>query len=103
MKEKDVLKRVNILIPESMYEEIVNNRNLKLSSTVREALEDSLAEHKITFTVSDETKSLYHKIYDCCDCSDADLEPFLRKGLRDYLDHEIKAKVSELEELRDRL
>ena len=103
VKDKEVLKRVNILIPESMYNEIVINRNMKLSSTVRESLEDSLADHKVTFSVSPETKSLYHQIYDRCDCKDSEIEPFFRKGLRDFLDHVIKAKVSELEEIRDRL
>ena len=96
------LKRVNILIPEEIYNEIVINRNLKLSGTVREALEDSLAEHKITLSVSQETKEIYQEIFSQCLCSDSDIEPYLRKCLEEFLDGEIKKKISKLEQIKNK-
>jgi hypothetical protein len=96
-------KRVNILIPEELYEEIVVKRKWKLSGTVREALDDVISQEKIIFSVSPETKDLYHQIFSESDCMDRDLEPYVRDALAQYLEHVIHKKVGALSDLKEKL
>lgn len=91
------------MIPEHMYNEIVKERGWKLSSTIREALEDSLNMHKITLSVSSDTKELYQHIFNYSDACDTDIEPFLRKALKEFIDAYMSKKFAALNELKERL
>ena len=101
--KKTKLKRVNILIPESMYEQIVKERGWQLSGTVREALEDILSSYKVTISVSEETRDLYQSIFNETHFSDTDFEPFFREALGKFLESAIDRKVQNLKELQGRL
>lgn len=102
-KAKVKNRRVNILIPDALYHEIVVKRKWKLSGTIREALDDVVSQEKIIFSVSPETKDLYHQIFSNSDCLDSDLEPYLRIALGQYLEQVINSKVGALSDLREKL
>ena len=101
--EKEKIKRVNITIPESYYNEIVKKRKWKLSGTIREALEDSLSQDKIILSVSKETKELYHQIFNKSHYSDQEIEVYFRKALKSLLDDFIDETNKDLIELRKKL
>ena len=72
LDKKETLKRVNIMLPETMYNEIVRKRKQKLSGTI--VLEDALSDETVTLSVSTETKALYHEIFNKRQCTDKDIE-----------------------------
>jgi hypothetical protein len=83
------LKRISLLIREEQYERI-GQLGLNLSGLVRDLLDDYLSEHKITLSVTEETRALYDRIVANTGSSDADVERYLKESLGRMLDDKIK-------------
>lgn len=78
------------MIKEDQYKEIVDS-GLNLSGLVRDLLDDHFSEHKITLSVSEETRKLYDLIVSNTGSTDEDVEKYLKSTLKLLLDDRIKA------------
>ena len=95
----DGQKRVNFLIPEKEYEELLKNTEANISTILRELIRDFLSPHKLTLKVSEHTKSLYDILSASEKAADQAVEPFLREGMKKLLDKRIR----DLEKLKKQL
>lgn len=91
------LKRISLLLREEQYQAL-SERGLNVSGLIRDLLDDHLSEHKITLSVSEETRSLYDKIVANTGSTDQDVERYLRDALSAML----KDKILEMQDLQDR-
>ena len=84
------LKRISLMIREDQYDVVVN-KGLNLSGLVRDLLDDYLSEHKITLSVTGETKELYDLIISNTGSTDEDIEVYLKDTLKLLLSDKIKS------------
>lgn len=84
------MKRVSLMIKEDQYQ-VVSDSGLNLSGLVRDLLDDHFSEHKITLSVSEETRKLYDLIVSNTGSTDEDVEKYLKDTLKLLLDDRIKA------------
>lgn len=84
------MKRVSLMIKEDQYK-VVSDSGLNLSGLVRDLLDDHFSEHKITLSVSEETRKLYDLIVSNTGSTDEDVEKYLKDTLKLLLDDRIKA------------
>ena len=96
-------RRVNVTLPEFYLEEVKAKGLSNLSALLSDLLGDSLAENKITITVSEETKHLYEQVIANTEFEDADVERHLRPVLETLMDQKLGEKIAELEALRQKL
>ncbi len=89
------MKRISLMLREDQYNK-VTEAGLNLSGLVRDLLDDYLSEHKITLSVTEETKSLYDLIVSNTGSTDEDVEKYLKNTLKLLLKDRIKA-MQELE------
>jgi len=85
-----IMKRVSLMIKEDQYQ-VVSDSGLNLSGLVRDLLDDHFSEHKITLSVSEETRKLYDLIVSNTGSTDEDVEKYLKDTLKLLLDDRIKA------------
>jgi hypothetical protein len=90
------LKRISLLLREEQYEAL-SERGLNVSGLVRDLVDDYLSDHKVTISVSEETRALYDKIVSNTGSTDKDIE----KYLRDALGAMLKDKILEMQDLQD--
>lgn len=93
MPQNKDLKRISLMIREDQYD-ILNKKGINLSGLVRDLLDDYVSDHKITVTVSEETKDIYNLVVSNTGSSDEELEPFLKKALGELLNERIKSMQS---------
>ena len=98
----DDMKRVNVHIPNSYYKAI-NEKGLKLSGVIREALEDQLNPNTITISVSEKTHELYMELFSTTNCEDKDFEPFLKEALKKFVGELINKRSDKLLEIKKQL
>lgn len=99
--EKDMeksLKRISLLIREDQHQKI-SDLGLSTSGLVRDLIDDYFSEHRITLSVSEQTRQLYNKIIANSGGSDAELEQYFRNALSEFL----TAKIEEMQNLQNRL
>ena len=84
------LKRVSLMIGEEQYNQIVKDE-INLSGLVRDLIDDHMSEHKITLSVSKETKDIYDLIISNTGSTDGDLEVYLKDSLKQLLKDKIKS------------
>ena len=87
---EQALKRISLMLREDQYEKLTAE-GLNLSGLIRDLIDDHLSEHKITLTVSEETRKLYDQIISNTGTEDSELEPFLRSALHGMLKDKIQA------------
>ena len=93
------LKRISLLIREEQHEQVLAS-DLNLSGLVRDLLDDYFSHHKITISVSEETRKLYDQIVSNTASSDSDVEKYLRRALKEMLHDRIDA-MKQLEKTID--
>lgn len=86
------LKRVSLMIREDQHQ-MLTKRGLNASGLFRDLLDDYLSEHKITVSVSEETKELYDMIISNTASSDSELEKYLKESLKNLLKEKIDYMV----------
>jgi esterase/lipase len=84
------MKRVSLMLKEEQYKEI-SDSGLNLSGLVRDLLDDHFSEHKITLSVSEETRKLYDLIVSNTGSTDEDVEKYLKDTLKLLLADRIQA------------
>ena len=82
------LKRVNLMIKADQAQQVAG-QDLNLSGLVRDLLDDYFSEHKITLSVSEETRNIYDKVISNTGSTDMDIEVHLREALRKLLREKI--------------
>ena len=82
------LKRVSLMIREDQHQKLTK-KGLNASGLFRDLLDDYLSEHKITISVSEETKELYDMIISNTASSDSELEKYLKDSLKSLLKEKI--------------
>lgn len=87
------LKRVSLMIREEQHR-LINDRGLNASGLFRDLLDDYLSEHKITISVTKETKDIYDTIISNTASTDEDLEKYLRSSLKSLLKEKIDYMVN---------
>ena len=87
------MKRVSLMLREEQYREVTES-GLNLSGLVRDLLDDHFSEHKITLSVTEETRKLYDLIVSNTGSTDEDVEKYLKDTLKLLLDDRIKAMQS---------
>jgi hypothetical protein len=87
------LKRISLLLREEQYEQL-SRLGLNVSGLVRDLIDDYLSEHKITLSVSEETRNLYDRIVSNVagrtGSADAQVEVYFREALGRMLQDKIK-------------
>jgi len=89
------MKRISLLLREDQYQKITDD-GLNLSGLVRDLIDDHLSEHKITLSVTEETRQLYDLIVSNTGSTDEDVEKYLKDTLKLLLSDRIKS-MQELE------
>lgn len=89
------LKRISLMIREDQAQ-VLHDRELNLSGLIRDLLDDYLSDHKITLSVSEETREIYDKIISNTGSTDQDVEIYLKDSLKLLLKDKIEA-MKELE------
>ena len=87
------LKRVSLMIREDQHQ-LLNEKGFNASGLFRDLLDDYLSEHKVTISVSKETKDIYDMIISNTASTDEDLEKYLRESLKNLLQEKIEYMVS---------
>jgi len=86
------LKRINLMIRDDQAK-ILADRGLNVSGLVRDLVDDYLSDHKITLSVSEETRRIYDKVISNTGSTDADLEDYLKESLHKLLKQKIKYMI----------
>ena len=86
------LKRVSLMIREDQAATL-SNQGINISGLVRDLIDDHLSDHKVTLSVSEETKGLYDKVVSNTGSTDVDIEVYLREALGSLLENKIKEMV----------
>ena len=89
------LKRISLMVREDQYEEI-QRRGLNLSGLARDLLDDYLSDHKITVSVTEETRSLYDRIVSNTGTTDLEVERYFRDALKLMLND----RIAEMQKLQ---
>jgi len=84
------MKRISLMLREDQYQSIID-AGLNLSGLVRDLIDDHLSEHKITLSVTEETRQLYDLIVSNTGSTDEDVEKYLKDTLKLLLKDRIKA------------
>ena len=71
--------------------ETLSQQGINLSGLIRDLLDDHLSDHKITISVSEETRTLYDRIVANTGTTDIDIESYFKDALKELLDTKIKA------------
>lgn len=90
------MKRISLMVKKDQYDSLSND-GINFSGLVRDLLDDYLSDHKITISVSEETRNLYDKIVSNTGTTDLDIEGFFREALKKLLD----AKIIEMNKLKN--
>lgn len=91
-------RRISLMIREDQHEAL-SALGVNVSGLIRDLVDDYLSEHTVTIAVSEQTRALYQKIVADTGSGDHEVEPYLRKALRELLDQ----KIREMEKLRKSL
>ncbi|MCF8059562.1 MAG: hypothetical protein K9K67_09715 [Bacteriovoracaceae bacterium] len=87
------LKRISLMIRDDQHLAI-NERGLNVSGLFRDLLDDYLSEHKVTLSVSQETKEVYDMVISNTASSDEELEKYLRESLKSLLKEKIDYMIN---------
>lgn len=91
-------KRISLMIGEEQLRKL-HETGANISGLVRDLIDDHLSEHKITISVTEETRNLYNQIISRTGSSDTEIEPYLKKSLKEML----KNRIKEMERLHKSL
>lgn len=90
---KKELKRISLMIREDQHK-LILKKDLNVSGLIRDLLDDYFSEHKITISVTEETKELYDSVISNTSSSDEELEKYLRESLKNLLKEKIDSMIS---------
>jgi len=86
-------KRISLMIGEDQHEKLLET-GANISGLVRDLIEDHLSEHKVTIAVSEETRNVYNQIISRTGSNDEEIEPYLKKCLKEMLGDKIKSMTT---------
>ena len=82
------------MVREDQHQRLLDS-GLNISGLIRDLIDDHLSEHKITLSVSEETRQIYSRVVSNTGATDVDLEKYIVKALKELL----KGRIQEMQEL----
>ena len=67
------MKRISLMLKAEQYERL-NQEGINTSGLVRDLLDDYLSDHKVTISVTEETRALYDRIVSNTGSTDDEVE-----------------------------
>ena len=101
LKEANVsgdLRRISLMIREDQHQKLLDS-GLNVSGLIRDLVDDYMSEHKITLSVTEETRRIYDQVVSNTGATDVDLEHYIVKALKELL----KARIREMQDLEKNL
>ena len=92
------LRRISLMIREDQYQQLVE-MGLNVSGLVRDLVDDYMSDFKITLAVSEETRRVYDEVISNTGATDADLEKYILKGLKELL----KSRIRQMQALEKKM
>jgi len=92
------LRRISLMVREDQHEQLLK-AGLNVSGLVRDLMDDYLSEHKITLSVTEETRRIYDQVVSNTGATDQDLEVYIVKSLKELL----KERIREMQDLEKKL
>lgn len=86
------------MVNEEQYQKLLDS-GLNVSGLIRDLVDDYLSDFKITLAVSKETRRVYDKVVSNTGATDADLEKYILKSLKELL----KNRIKEMQDLEKNL
>jgi hypothetical protein len=86
------------MMREDQHQHLVNS-GLNVSGLIRDLVDDYLSEYKITLSVTEETRKIYDKVVSNTGATDADLEKYIVKALKELL----RIRIKEMQDLEKKL
>ena len=82
------------MIREDQHQQLLES-GLNVSGLVRDLVDDHFSDFKITLSVTEETRQIYDKVVANTGATDADLEKYIVKSLKELL----KSRIKEMQDL----
>ncbi len=92
------LRRISLMVREDQHQKLLDS-GLNVSGLIRDLIDDYLSDFKITLSVTEETRKIYDRVVSNTGATDADLEKYIVKGLKELL----KVRIQEMQELEKNL
>ena len=92
------LRRISLMMREDQHQQLLDS-GLNVSGLIRDLVDDYLSDFKITLSVSEETRRVYDKVVSNTGATDADLEKYIVKSLKELL----KVRIKEMQALEKNL
>ncbi|MEM7645742.1 MAG: hypothetical protein AAF203_02430 [Pseudomonadota bacterium] len=86
------------MVREDQHQKLLDS-GLNVSGLVRDLIDDYLSDFKITLSVSEETREIYDKVVSNTGATDADLEKYIVKALKELL----KIRIRQMQDLQEKL
>jgi len=86
------------MVREDQHQKLLDS-GLNVSGLVRDLVDDYLSDFKITLSVTEETRMVYDRVVSNTGATDADLEKYIVKALKELL----KVRIKEMQELEKNL
>ena len=92
------LRRISLMIREDQHQRLLDS-GLNVSGLMRDLVDDYMSDFKITLSVSEETRRIYDKVVSNTGATDADLEKYIVKALKELL----KIRIKQMQDLEKKL
>lgn len=92
------LRRISLMMREDQHQKLVDS-GLNVSGLIRDLVDDYLSDFKITLSVTEETRQIYDRVVSNTGATDADLEKYIVKALKELL----TARIEEMQKLEKTL
>ena len=86
------------MIREDQHQRLLDS-GLNVSGLMRDLVDDYMSDFKITLSVSEETRRIYDKVVSNTGATDADLEKYIVKALKELL----KIRIKQMQDLEKKL
>ena len=92
------LRRISLMMREDQHQQLLDS-GLNVSGLIRDLVDDYLSDFKITLSVTEETRQIYDRVVSNTGATDADLEKYIVKALKELL----KVRIKEMQDLEKNL
>lgn len=86
------------MVREDQYQRLLDS-GLNISGLIRDLIDDHLSHHKITLSVSEETRKIYDQVVSNTGATDADLEKYVLESLKKLL----RGRIEQMQNLEKSL
>lgn len=92
------LRRISLMVREDQHQQLIQS-GLNVSGLIRDLIDDYLSHHKITVSVTEETRRVYDQVISNTGATDGDIEKYLVKSLKDLL----RSRIKQMQDLEKKI